>query len=349
MITSDATPRSADALFALGKTGFEISRVGLGAWAIGGPWQKGWGAQDDRASVETILHALETGINWIDTAAVYGLGHSESVIATALAELPAESHPFVFTKCGREEDRGGSGKVGAPDAIRAGCEGSLARLGVERLDLLQLHWPPEDGTPIERTWETMAELKEEGRARFLGACNCTVEQLDAIAAIAPVDVVQPPLSIIDRRALDGIIPWAAEHGSGVLVYSPMQSGILTGSFHQRVASLAADDWRHDNPEFQEPQLSHNLDLVERLRSLAEGLGASVSELAIAWAIAQPGVSAAIVGARRPEQVDGWRGGAALRLDAAIEAAISAAIEASGAGQGPIFGNHAVDGNDQADG
>ncbi len=326
---------SAPETVALGSTGYEVTRVGLGAWAIGGPWQKGWGEQDDSDSLATILRAIELGINWIDTAAVYGLGHAEEVIAEALEQLPRERRPLVFTKCGRFEDSAGSGKVGSPELIRRGCEESLQRLGVERLDLLQLHWPPEDGTPIERTWETMAELEQEGKVAHLGACNCTAEQLDTIAAVAPVDVVQPPLSMINRAALEGVIPWAAAHGSGVLAYSPMQSGILTGAFHERVASLAEDDWRRGDREFRQPRLSRNLDLVERLEPIAEALGASVSELAIAWVLAREGVSAAIVGARRPEQVDGWRGASALVLDAAAEDRIAAAIEASGAGHGPL--------------
>jgi len=323
-------------LVELGGTGFQISRVGLGAWAIGGPWQKGWGEQDDRDSIETILHALETGINWIDTAAVYGLGHAEEVIADALDQLPAgRPRPLVLTKCGRVEDVGGSGKVGKPELIRQGCEESLERLRVERLDLLQLHWPPEDGTPLTTTWETMAALKEEGKTAFLGACNCTPEQLAEIEPIAHVDVVQPPLSLINRTALEGVIPWARANGSGVLVYSPMQSGLLTGNFHSRVGALGAGDWRLDDAEFQEPNLSRNLDLVDRLRPLAEGLGVSVSELAIAWTLAQDGVSAAIVGARRPDQVDGWRGASRVALGADVQAAIREAVAASGAGRGSI--------------
>ena len=321
-------------LAALGSTGFALTRVGLGTWAIGGPWQRGWGAQDDRDSLETIVHAVESGINWIDTAAVYGLGHAEEVIADALEQIPYGRRPYVFTKCGRVEDGDGSfgsGRVGKPELIRQGCEESLERLRVERLDLLQLHWPPEDGTPIERTWETMAELQREGKVSFLGICNCTVAQLDAVAAVAPVDVVQPPLSMIRRAALGDTIPWAAAHGSGVLAYSPMQSGILTGSFHERVSSLADGDWRHGDPEFQEPRLSRNLDLVARLEPIAGRLGASVAELAIAWVLACDGVSAAIVGARRPVQVDGWLGAAAVQLDDEAMGEIAAALAESGVG------------------
>jgi aryl-alcohol dehydrogenase-like predicted oxidoreductase len=320
--------RAAGELATLGTTGFALTRAGLGTWAIGGPWQRGWGAQDDSDSLETIVYAVESGINWIDTAAVYGLGHAEEVIAAALEQLPYGRRPYVFTKCGRFEDGAagaGSGRVGSPELIRRGCEESLQRLRVDRLDLLQLHWPPEDGTPIERTWETMAELKREGKASFLGACNCTVEQLERIVAVAPVDVVQSPLSMIKRAALGDVIPWAAAHGSGVLAYSPMQSGILTGGFRERAASLAEDDWRRDDLEFQEPRLGHNLELVQRLEPIAEWLGLSIAELAIAWVLACDGVSAAIVGARRAAQVDGWRGAAGVELDGEVMAEIGAAI------------------------
>jgi len=321
-------------LATLGSSGFALTRVGLGTWAIGGPWQRGWGEQDDRDSLETIVYAVESGINWIDTAAVYGLGHAEEVIADALEQIPYGRRPYVFTKCGRVEDGDGSfgsGRVGSPELIRQGCQESLERLRVERLDLLQLHWPPEDGTPIERTWETMAELQREGKVSFLGICNCTVEQLQTIAAVAPIDVVQPPLSMIKRAALLDVIPWAAAHGSGVLAYSPMQSGILTGSFHERVASLGDGDWRHGDLEFQEPRLSRNLDLVRRLEPIAGRVGGSIAELAIAWVLACDGVSAAIVGARRPAQVDGWLGAAAVELDSEAIAQIAAAIADSGAG------------------
>jgi aryl-alcohol dehydrogenase-like predicted oxidoreductase len=320
----------------LGWTSMHLTRVGFGAWAAGGGgWAHSWGDQDDTESIAAIRYAVESGINWIDTAAVYGLGHAEEVIADALEQLPYGRRPYVFTKCGRVEDGDGcfgSGRVGKPEQIRQGCEESLQRLRVERLDLLQLHWPPEDGTPIERTWEAMAELVREGKVSFLGICNCSVAQLDAIAAIAPVDVVQPPLSMIKRAALADAIPWAAAHGSGVLAYSPMQSGILTGSFHERVASLGDGDWRHGDPEFQEPRLSRNLDLVARLEPIAGRLGASVAELAIAWVLGCDGVSAAIVGARRPAQVDGWLGAAAVELDSEAMGEIGVAIAESGAGE-----------------
>jgi aryl-alcohol dehydrogenase-like predicted oxidoreductase len=318
----------------LGPTGFDITRVGLGAWAIGGPWEKGWGEQDDAESVATIMYAIESGISWIDTAAVYGLGHAETVIGGALATLPEDERPTVLTKCGRFEGHElGSGKVGNPKAIRQGCEESLQRLRVDVLDCLQLHWPPDD-VPVELTWQTMAELKEEGKCASIGASNCSVEQLTAMHQIAPVEVVQPPLSLINRAVLGDVVPWALEHGVGVLVYSPMQSGLLTGSYHQR-AELAADDWRRESPEYMPPKIERNLYLVERLRPIADELGASVSELAIAWVLTRAGVTAAIVGARRPGQVDGWIGAADLELDDAALAAIAAAVAESDAGQGPL--------------
>jgi aryl-alcohol dehydrogenase-like predicted oxidoreductase len=334
-VNTSADTQPADHLRQLGSSGMSITAVGLGAWAIGGPWQKGWGAQDDAESVATIHYALEAGVSWIDTAAVYGLGHAEEVIADALADLPESERPLVLTKCGRFEDGGATGKIGSPEAIRRGCEESLERLRVERLDCLQLHWPPEDGTPLELTWETMAALKGEGKVASIGASNCTVDQLDSIAAIAPVEVVQPPLSLINRSALDEIVPWAERNGAGVIVYSPMQSGILTGGFHDRVATLADDDWRRENPEFGPPRLARNLDLVERLRPIADSLGASIAELAIAWVLSRRGVTAAIVGARKPGQVDGWIGAAGLSLGPEVAAEIAAAVEASGAGQGSL--------------
>jgi aryl-alcohol dehydrogenase-like predicted oxidoreductase len=318
----------------LGPTGFDITRVGLGAWAIGGPWQKGWGEQDDAESVATITYALESGVDWIDTAAVYGLGHAETVIGEALASLSEDERPLVLTKCGRFEGHElGSGKVGNPKAIRQGCEESLRRLRTDVLDCLQLHWPPDD-VAVELTWQTMAELKEEGKVASIGASNCSVEQLTSMHEIAPVEVVQPPLSLINRTVLGDVVPWAREHGAGVIVYSPMQSGLLTGSYHQR-AELAADDWRRESPEYMPPKIERNLDLVERLRPIAEEVVASVSELAIAWVLTRAGVTAAIVGARRPDQVDGWIGAADLQLDGAALEAIAAAVEASEAGQGPL--------------
>jgi aryl-alcohol dehydrogenase-like predicted oxidoreductase len=321
----------------LGEGGPEITRVGLGAWAIGGPWRWGWGSQDERESIATIHRAVERGIGWIDTAAVYGFGHSEEVVGRALAELPAAERPLVFTKCGMKQigDSGDAERFGAPAWIREGCEESLRRLGVEAIDLMQLHWPPEDGTPIEESWETLAELRGEGKIRLAGVSNVSVAQLELLEAIAHVDTVQPPLSLIDRTALDRVLPWCGRHGSGVIVYSPMQSGLLTGKYDQAaIAALDEGDWRRQSPDFVEPGLARNLALVDRLRELAADLGTTVPEVAVAWVLAQPGVSGAIVGARRPDQLDSWIGAGALELDAAALGRIEEAIAATSAGEGP---------------
>ncbi|MBS1882649.1 MAG: aldo/keto reductase [Actinobacteria bacterium] len=321
----------------LGTDGPEITRVGLGAWAIGGPWRWGWGSQDDRRSIATIHRAVASGIDWIDTAAVYGFGHSEEVVGRALAELPADERPLVFTKCGMQQigESADAARVGAPAWIRQDCEESLRRLGVEAIDLLQLHWPPEDGTPIEASWETLAELRGEGKIRLAGVSNVSVEQLESLAAIAPVDSVQPPLSLINRDALGGVLPWCERSGTGVIVYSPMQSGLLTGKYDRAaIEALGEGDWRRQSPDFVEPGLARNLALVDRLRELAGELGAGLPELAVAWTLAQPGVSGAIVGARRPEQPDSWIGAGALELDAGALGRIDDAIVATGAGEGP---------------
>jgi aryl-alcohol dehydrogenase-like predicted oxidoreductase len=316
----------------LGRTGWEITRVGLGAWAIGGgEWQGGWGPQDDAESVAAIRHAVERGVNWIDTAAAYGLGHAEEVVGRALREIPAGERPLVFTKCGLVWQPGERtvSNVLAPESIRRECEASLRRLGVERIDLYQCHWPSEDGTPVEDSWATMAQLVEEGKVAAIGVSNFEPPLLDECEAVRHVDTVQPQLNLIVRDALEGAIPWARAHGSGVLVYSPMRSGLLSGSFsRQRAAALPDDDWRRTDPDFREPRLGAHLALVDRLRDMAQEIGCSAGELAIAWTLHQPGVTAAIVGARRPAQVDGWIGAASVRLGDAELRAIADAVDAT---------------------
>jgi len=323
----------------LGSSGLDITTVGFGAWAIGGGgWAYGWGPQDDADSLAAMRRALELEINWIDTAAVYGLGHSEEVVGRLLRELPARERPLVFTKCGLVwDDRNPmveARRVLRPESIRRECEASLRRLGVERIDLYQFHRPDETGTPVEDSWNTMVRLVEEGKVRAAGVSNFDVGLLERCEAIRHVDSLQPPFSLIRREAAAQEIPWCAGHDTGVIVYSPMQAGLLTDSFTAaRVAALAQDDWRRRAAEFQEPNLSRNLALRDALKPIARRHGATVSSVAVAWTLAWPGVTAAIVGARRPAQVDGWIGAARLELTAADLDEIAAAITRTGAGTG----------------
>jgi len=325
----------------LGRSGLPITRLGFGSWAVGGGgWSFGWGPQDDAASLATMRHALELGINWIDTAAVYGLGHSEDVVGRLLRELPLSRRPLIFTKCGlvwgEHDPMAPPRRVLKPDSIRRECEASLRRLGVERIDLYQFHWPDETGTAVEDSWAAMAKLVDEGKVRAAGVSNFDVTLLDRAEAIRHVDSVQPPFSLINRGAANDEIPWCASHGTGVIVYSPMQSGLLTDSFAaERVASLADDDWRRRAPDFQAPRLGRNLRLRNALRPIARRHGASVSSVAIAWALAWPGVTGAIVGARTPEQVDGWVGAASLTLTPQDLDEIAVAIRRTRAGAGPV--------------
>ena len=326
----------------LGTTDLQISTVGFGAWAVGGGgWAFGWGPQDDAASIASIRHAVERGVNWIDTAAVYGLGHSEDVVRRALDDLPSADRPYVFTKCGMvwdERDRTAPPRqVLRPDSIRTECEASLRRLGVERIDLYQMHWPDQTGTPIEESWATMVRLGEEGKVRAIGVSNFSVDLLERCEAISHVDSLQPPLSLIRRQALESEIPWCAAHRTGVIVYSPLQSGLLTDSFSPaRVGTLAEDDWRRRSSDFKPPRLSRNVALRDALRPIAERNGTTVSAVAIAWTLAWPGVTGAIVGARSPEQVDGWISAAALELTMQDLDEIAQAIGRSGAGSGPAL-------------
>ena len=324
-----------------GTTDMEITPVGLGAWAIGGGgWAFGWGPQDDRASIDAIKHAVRSGINWIDTAAVYGYGHSEEIVGQALRELPSAERPLVFTKGGMrwyaDDFMREPQKNLQPASIRSEVEASLRRLGVERIDLYQFHWPDETGTPIEESWAELLRLREEGKLRAIGVSNFDVPLLERSQALGHVDSLQPPFSLINRSAGGNVIPWAEANGTGVIVYSPMQSGLLSGRFTaERVAALAEDDWRRSGPQFNEPRLARNLQLAEWLRPIAEAHQESVGAVAVAWTLAWSGVTGAIVGARSPEQVDGWIGAAGLRLNDAELDSITAAIETTGAGQGPV--------------
>ncbi|MGD0742799.1 MAG: aldo/keto reductase [Acidimicrobiales bacterium] len=325
---------------ALGETGMEITRVGFGAWAAGGGgWSFGWGPQDDAASIAAIRHSVELGVNWIDTAAAYGLGHSEEVVAAALEGFAPADRPLVFTKCGTildpRDPMAPPRRVGDPASVRREVEASLRRLRVDRIDLFQMHWPAEDGTPLEAYWEVFLELRDEGVIAAAGLSNHGVALLESAEALGHVDSVQPPYSLIKRRAGADVIPWCAAHGTGVVVYSPMQSGLLSGTFSAaRVATLAADDWRRRSPEFSGEVLERNLALAEALRPIAARYGTSVGTVAIAWTLATPGVSGAIVGAREPSQVDGWIAAAGLTLGNDDLAEIATAVERVGAGEGP---------------
>src|SRR3712207_1107953 len=325
----------------LGSSGLEITTVGFGAWATGGGgWAAGWGPQDDDESIAAMRRALEHGVNWIDTAAVYGLGHSEEVVGRLLRELRPGERPLIFTKCGlvwNENDRMADTKrVLRPESIRRECEDSLRRLGIERIDLYQFHRPDDTGTPVEDSWAVMVRLIEEGKVRFGGVSNFKVDLLERCEAIRHVDSLQPPFSAIRRDAAADVIPWCAAHDTGVIVYSPMQSGILTERFEKsRMASLAAEDWRRKATYFQEPNLTRGLALRDAIRPIARRHDATVSDVAVAWVLTWPGVTGAIVGARSAEQVDGWIGGATLELTPDDLEEIAMAVDRTQAGSGPV--------------
>ena len=291
----------------LGNSDLHITRVGYGAWAIGGSgWQFAWGSQDDNDSIAAIHRSLELGVNWIDTAAVYGLGHSEEIVARALKSWPGP-RPYVFTKCGRLWDEKGNVRGGlSANSIRREIEDSLRRLATDVIDLYQIHWPPNPDSPaLEEGWSTLADLKREGKARWIGVSNFNVAQLKRAQAIAPVTSLQPPYSLIKRDVELEILPYCLREGIGTIVYSPMASGMLTGTMtRERAASLPQDDWRRANPNFNEPQLSKNLALVDRLREIGKRRGRSPGEVAIAWTLHNPAVTGAIVGARNASQAGG---------------------------------------------
>ena len=308
----------------LGQTGMEITRVGFGAWAIGGgDWEFGWGPQQDDESVAAIDRALELGVNWIDTAAAYGFGHSERVVARALAGRA--ERPYVFTKASLLDD--GTGRVVHSlkrDSILAEAEASLERLGVDAIDLYQIHWPDPD-QDIEEGWSALAELKEQGLVRHIGVSNFDVAQLRRISSIAPVETLQPPFSLVDRSVEGEILPYAEQAGIGVIVYSPMGSGLLTGAMTAgRIAAMPANDWRASDPDFTEPQLSRHLATAERLAAVGKRYGVSAGAVAVAWTLRNPAVDGAITGFRRADQVDPIVAAAGLDLTdddvAEIEAA-----------------------------
>jgi aryl-alcohol dehydrogenase-like predicted oxidoreductase len=323
----------------LGTTDMNITRVGFGSWAVGGgDWAVGWGDQDDAESIAAIQYAVRAGVNWIDTAAIYGLGRSEEVVGAALADIPVDERPYVFTKCGligdKENPNASPRQVGKASSIKAEVEGSLKRLGVERIDLYQMHWPAKDGSPLAEYWQALLDLKAEGKVRAVGLSNHNAAQLAEAEALGHVDTLQPPFSAIKREAGETLLPWCHQHHTGVIVYSPMQAGLLTGAFsHERVAKLPKNDWRSRNAEFTE-NLDRNLAVAEAMGKVASRHNVPTASVAVAWTLAWPGVTGAIVGARNPKQVDGWLPAATLRLTAQDMSEIAAVIEDKGTGTGP---------------
>jgi len=297
----------------LGNSDMQITRLGLGTWAIGGGnWAFGWGPQDDEASIATIHRAIDLGINWIDTAAVYGLGHSEEIVAKALKGR--SDRPYVFTKGSRVwNDQGEITSSLKEQSLRREVENSLRRLEVDTIDLYQLHWPNPD-PDIEEGWSTLAKLKSEGKLRYIGVSNFSVEQMERARKIAPITSLQAPYSLIKRDVERDILPYCQEHNIGVIVYSPMMSGLLSGKMtRERIDNFPEDDWRQRNEEFQEPRLSRNLKLASLLQDIGYPYNRTTAEVAIAWTLRHPAVTGAIVGGRRPEQVEEIIGAAEFRL------------------------------------
>jgi len=294
----------------LGNIGIQLTEIGLGTWAIGGPWDWGWGPQSDQESQEAIERALESGINWIDTAPSYGLGHSEEIIGEVLKGQREKI--FLATKCGLVWDVNGKIKNNnQPVSIQKELEDSLRRLKTDYIDLYQIHWP-DPRTPLESSWETMHKLKEQQKVRYIGVSNFSVRLLEKCEKIGHVDSLQPPYSLLNRRVEDEILPWCLKNRTGVVAYSPLQNGLLTGKFN--ISRLSADDWRHKSPYFREPELSKNLEFANELREIANKYGKSLIQLAIAWVLMHPAVTSAIVGARRTAQVDEMVGGDGWKIE-----------------------------------
>ncbi|MEV6429769.1 aldo/keto reductase [Nocardia sp. NPDC051463] len=338
-----------------GDTGMNLTPLGFGTWVIAGAgWQYSWGTTDDADSIAAIRHAIGAGLNWIDTAPAYGLGHAEDLVGTALAGIPEAERPYLFTKTGliwsEGDDRTGPPRrIMRPDTVRQELEASLRRLRVDHIDLYQVHWPDTGAvfvygaegaaggaaTPLAEYWQVMADLKKEGKVRAIGLSNHDAAQLEVAESIAHVDAIQPPFSAINRSAAPDIA-WAQQHGTGVIVYSPLQSGLLTGAFDaERARTLGADDWRSSHPDFT-TGLTANLALVAALRPIAARHGVGVAEVALAWATAWPGVTGAIVGARNVAQIDGWIGARELTLTPTDLQDIATAITTTGAGTGPAL-------------
>jgi len=296
----------------LGNSDLFITSIGFGSWAVGGPWAHGWSAQDDGDSIAAIHRALELGINWIDTAAVYGLGHSETVVARALAKWHGP-RPYVFTKCGMVWDK--DGKVDySLKSVRREIEDSLRRLKVETIDLYQIHWPVDEVEETMKGWAELSKIQKEGKVRWIGVSNFSKEELRRAQAIAPVTSLQPPYSLIKRDIEEEVLPLCESENIGVIAYSPMASGLLTGAMtRERAAKLPEDDWRKRNAEFQEPKLTQNMQLVERLRKVGVRRGLTPGQVAIAWTLRHSVVTGAIVGARNAKQVEEMMGAPDFRL------------------------------------
>ncbi len=316
----------------LGTTGMEITPIGLGTWAIGGDSGLGWGPQDDSDSIAAIQRVLDNGINWIDTAPLYGLGHAEEVVARAIQQLAPTRRPYIFTKCGLvwDEDRKPFHYLKSA-SVRQEVDACLRRLHMDAIDLMQIHWPGfPPGSPdndIEEAWMTLVELKEKGKVRHMGVSNFSVPQLKRLQAIAPVETLQPPYSMLMRDIETEVLPYCAKHGIGVLAYSPLHNGLLTGSLtRERIERLPKSDWRINfSPAFREPHLTRSLRVVDLLREIGERHGRTPAEVAIAWVLYNPAVSAAIVGARRPDQVRGFIGALEFRLSSGEYQEISAQL------------------------
>ncbi len=285
----------------LGYTDLKLTTVGLGTWAMGGPWQFGWGPQDDGQAIATILHALEKGINWIDTAPIYGLGHSEELVGKAIKQTSTK--PFIATKCGLLwNDKKEKVNCLKSQSIREECHASLKRLGIETIDLYQMHWPEPD-EDLEQAWEEMAQLAQQGKVRYIGASNFNVEQIKHIQEIAPAASLQPPYNMLHREVEDGLLSHCAQNNTGVIVYSPMGRGLLTGKFSQeRLAGLPLDDHRRRKPDFHDPRFSATLEFVDQLRPIAERNGKTLAQMAISWVLRRSEITAAIAGARSPDQI-----------------------------------------------
>ena len=297
----------------LGKSGLSLTTIGLGTWAIGGgDWKFGWGHQDEAEAIEAICRACSLGVNWVDTAAVYGDGRSEELVGQALRQIDSSERPLIATKCGRQVRPDGTvGGCIKRETILQECDGSLSRLGVEAIDLYQVHWPIPD-EDIEEAWSTLVELKEVGKVRHIGVSNHSVEQMARLEAIHHVESLQPPYSLLVRGVEEEILPYCGRNATGVIVYSPMYKGMLTGAFSkERAATLSESDHRSRDPQFQEPLLTQNLKLVEELRGVARQCACSVGELAVAWVLRRPEVTSAIVGARRPSQIESLLGAGSI--------------------------------------